>query len=113
MKTNYQYEYVKLPKFNELTRVQMPALIHLTRLGYDYCGKIKKEDAGVLYNPDTNILTNVFKEMFARLNPERAEEAEETLVQIRQELDNDDLGRSFYKRLTSVSPVRLIDFDHP
>ena len=26
--------------FNELTRVQMPALVHLTRLGYEYYGKI-------------------------------------------------------------------------
>lgn len=35
------------------------------------------------------------------------------LQQIRQELDNDDLGRSFYNRLKSVSPIRLIDFNHP
>lgn len=113
MKSTYNYAYVQMPKFNELTRVQMPALVHLTRLGYDYCEKLRKEDAGVLYDPDTNILANVFKEMFAQLNPDHAGEAEETLVQIRQELDNDDLGRSFYKRLTSVSPMRLIDFDHP
>ncbi len=32
---------------------------------------------------------------------------------IRQELDNDDIGESFYKRLKAVSPVRLIDFEHP
>lgn len=32
---------------------------------------------------------------------------------IKQELDYDDLGRSFYKRLTSVSPIKLIDFDRP
>lgn len=32
---------------------------------------------------------------------------------IKQELDYDDLGRSFYKRLTSVSPIKLIDFDTP
>ena len=99
--------------FNELTRVQMPAIVHLTRLGYDYFGKLRKDDAGTLYDPDTNILTSVFKNSFAKLNPERAGDAEDVLLQIRQELDNDDLGRSFYKRLTSVSPVRLIDFEHP
>ncbi len=27
-------------KFNEATRVQMPALVHLTRIGYRYFGKI-------------------------------------------------------------------------
>lgn len=32
---------------------------------------------------------------------------------IRQELDNDDLGHSFYKRLSSVSPIRLVDFENP
>ena len=26
--------------FNEATRVQMPAMVHLTRLGYTYFGKI-------------------------------------------------------------------------
>ena len=33
-------------KFNEATRVQMPALVHLTRLGYTYFGKISEESVG-------------------------------------------------------------------
>ena len=32
---------------------------------------------------------------------------------IRQELDNDDIGESFYKRLKAVSPIKLIDFENP
>ena len=99
--------------FNELTRVQMPAMVHLTRLGYTYFGKITEDMAGTVYEPDTNILINVFKEQFARLNPTHAGEAEQTLKTIRQELDNDDIGRSFYERLSSVSPVRLVDFENP
>lgn len=99
--------------FNEATRVQMPALVHLTKLGYTYFGKISEEMAGTVYEPDTNILIEVFKRQFEILNPERAEEALQVLREIRQELDNDDLGRSFYSRLTSVSPVRLIDYDNP
>lgn len=98
--------------FNELTRVQMPAMVHLTRLGYEYIGKLNENMAGTVYDPDTNILINVFKEQFAKLNPENAGEAEEVLRQIRQELDNDDLGQSFYKRLTRVAPIKLIDFDN-
>ena len=35
------------------------------------------------------------------------------LREIRQELDNDDLGKSLYNRLQSVLPIRLIDFDNP
>lgn len=99
--------------FNEATRVQMPALVHLTRLGYKYFGKISKAQAGTIYDPDTNILIDVFKERFAFLNPDKAGEAEQVLRDIRIELDNDDLGRSFYKRLLTISPTRLIDFDNP
>lgn len=100
-------------QWNEATRVQMPALVHLTRIGYTYFGKITEDMAGSVYDPDTNILIDVFKSQFAKLNPERAGEAEAMLRQIRQELDNDDIGESFYKRLKAVSPVRFVDFDHP
>lgn len=100
-------------QWNEATRVQMPALVHLTRIGFTYFGKITEDKAGTVYDPDTNILIEVFKSQFAKLNPERAGEAEAMLRIIRQELDNDDIGESFYKRLKAVSPVRLIDFEHP
>lgn len=102
-----------MSKFNEATRVQMPAMVHLTRLGYGYIGKINEDMAGSVYDPDTNILIDVFKQQFERLNPSAQGEFAQTLRSIRQELTNDDLGKSFYKRLTTVSPVRLIDFDNP
>lgn len=102
-----------MSKFNEATRVQMPAMVHLTRLGYGYIGKISEDMAGSVYDPDTNILIDVFKQQFERLNPSAQGELAQTLRAIRQELTNDDLGKSFYKRLTTVSPVRLIDFDNP
>lgn len=41
--------------FNEMTRVQMPALVHLTRLGYTYYGRIFEDMADTVYDPDTNI----------------------------------------------------------
>lgn len=99
--------------FNEATRVQMPALVHLTRIGYTYFGKISEDMSGSVFDPDTNILIRIFKEQFAKLNPDHAGEAEAMLRTIRQELDNDDIGESFYKRLKAISPVRLIDFEHP
>ena len=99
--------------FNEATRVQMPALVHLSRIGYTYFGKISEDMANNIYDPDTNILIKVFKERFESLNPGYEGDFEQILKSIRQELDNDDLGRSFYKRLTTVSPVRLIDFENP
>ena len=75
-------------KRNELTRVQLPAIIHLTRLGYKYFGKISEESAGTVFDADTNILRQVFIEQFAKLNPDNAGEAEQMLVTIKQELDN-------------------------
>ena len=75
---------------NEATRVQMPAMVHLTRLGYSYFGKISEDMAGTVYDPATNILRS-----------------------IRQELKNDDLGKPFYKRLQAVPPNKLIDFENP
>lgn len=98
-------------KFNENTRVQLPALVHLTRLGYKYYGKILESDAGISYNSDTNILTKVFEEQFKKLNPDFEGEAKQILADIRQELNNDDLGQSFYKRLLSVE-TKLVDFNN-
>ena len=100
-------------KHNEATRVQLPALVHLTRIGYKYFGKINEDGINSVYDPETNILIKVFEEQFKKLNPNHEGEAVQMLQAISQELDNDDLGRSFYKRLTSVSPVRLIDFENP
>lgn len=99
--------------FTELTRVQMPALVHLTRLGYSYFGKITESKANTIYDPDTNILLDVFKNQFEKLNPKKKEMFTNVLNDIKIDLDNDDLGRSFYKKLVSVSPYKLVDFDNP
>ena len=95
---------------NEATRVQMPALVHLTRLGYSYIGRINEEQANIVYQPETNILIDEFKKQFIKLNPEYADQVDDTLENIKNELENNDLGKQFYKRLVSESPVKLIDF---
>ena len=97
--------------FNEATRVQMPALVHLNRLGYKYVGKISETQAGTFYDPDTNILLNTFKNQYCKLNPGREGEVEQVLSEIKQELDNDDLGRCFFNRLKRINP-KLIDFEN-
>lgn len=99
--------------FNEATRVQIPGLVHLTRIGYTYFGKISDETAGTVYDPDTNILLEVFKQQFEKLNPGKEELFYQTFQEIKQELDYDDLGKQFYKRLKAISPVKLIDFEKP
>ena len=91
----------------------MPAMVHLLRLGYKYYGKLYEENANILFNRETNILLDVFDEQFKKLNPDYKELSEQTLKEIIQELDNNDLGKSFYKRLTAISPIKLIDFENP
>lgn len=99
-------------KFNEATRVQMPAMVHLTRIGYTYFGKLSEDMKGTAYDGDTNILLPVFEKQFKKLNPSRKGEFLQVLKDIRKELNDDDLGRGFYNRLKTVSPVKLIDFDN-
>ena len=100
-----------MSKFNEATRVQMPAMVHLTRLGYKYFGKISEEAAGKTYDPSTNILIEEFEKQFDRLNPNSPITAKQMLQDIRNDLKNDDLGYAFYQRLKAVSPVKLIDYE--
>lgn len=89
----------------------MPAMVHLTRLGYQYFGKISEDLAGDVYDPDTNILIQVFEKQFNKLNPSASASFIDVFRSIKRELTYDDLGKSFYRRLVSTSPVRLIDFD--
>ena len=55
----------KRKDFSELTRVQIPAALHLMRMGYTYLPRNGKEIAE--RDPDTNILVSVFKEQFLKL----------------------------------------------
>ncbi|TQC51342.1 type I restriction endonuclease subunit R [Mycoplasmopsis mucosicanis] len=98
--------------FNEKTRVQVPAMVHLTRLGYEYYGKLESTDKDIKYDPETNILIQVFEEQFQKLNPDHKGDIKSVLGDIKQVLGNDDLGRSFYKKLVSANK-RLIDFENP
>lgn len=101
-----------MKQFSEATRVQMPAMVHLTRIGYTYFGKLNEDKNGIVYDGDTNILLPIFEQQFKRLNPEHEGEYLQVLKDIRKELNDDDLGRGFYNRLKAVSPVKLIDFDN-
>lgn len=101
-----------MKQFSEATRVQMPAMIHLTRIGYTYFGKLSEDKNGTVYDGDTNILLQVFEQQFKNLNPGHEGEFLQVLKDIRKELNDDDLGRGFYNRLKAVSPVKLIDFDN-
>ena len=98
--------------FSELTRVQIPAALHLIRMGYTYLPRNGKEI--VERDPDTNILVSVFKEQFLKFNNYLTEEDfERELANIKLELDQNDLGRSFFRRLQDQEDSVYIDWEKP
>lgn len=97
--------------FNEDTRVKIPALIHLTRLGYKY---FSLKDLGHNIDSDTSIVTNIFFDQLHTLNPGATEDTiAKELQNIQEELNYDDLGRAFYKRLigNGDGELKLVDWD--
>ncbi|MDD6031804.1 MAG: type I restriction endonuclease, partial [Kiritimatiellae bacterium] len=96
--------------FNENTRVQVPAAVHLCRLGYQYYGAIAPE----AFDASTNILTRTCAAALVRLNPGMSETQAASLVQDLVRLSsNDDLGRAFYQKITAATGVKYIDFENP
>ena len=97
---------------NENTRVKIPALIHLTRLGYTY---FSLKDLNFKIDTSTNIIENVFIDKMIELNPGvDSQIIDQEIKNISNELNYDDLGRAFYSRLigSGDSDLRLIDWDN-
>ncbi|EMH67736.1 type I site-specific deoxyribonuclease, HsdR family [Helicobacter pylori HP260BFii] len=94
--------------YNEITRVQVPALMHLAKLGYDFI-PIKDEPK---LDTATNILTDSFTQAFERLNPNPNKNAKDALAEMKKRLNDDDLGKRFYEYLLK-SEHQIIDFDNP
>ena len=92
---------------NENTRVKIPAILHLTRLGYEYVSLSTTNR-----DEDTNIFTDIFAESIRRINPDTDFNPDSIIAEIKDVLDYDDLGRSFYQRILSTSGIKLIDFNH-
>lgn len=94
---------------NENSRVKIPAILHLMRLGYDYLS-LKNEN----WDKPTNIFPEIFIESLCRINPDLSpDDAHRLLTDISIELDNEDLGQDFYERLTNQSGgKKLIDFQN-
>jgi type I restriction enzyme R subunit len=93
-------------KFNEDSRVKIPALLHLMRLGYQYIplrAQIRIEE--------NNIFTSIFVSKICEINAISEQEALRVLDEINLELDYEDLGKKFYERLTTTSGIKLIDFE--
>ncbi len=95
-------------KFNEDSRVKIPAILHLMRLGYQYLSL-----KGQSWDLDTNIFPDVFKTAIGKINPGIEDaEAGRLLEDVKLLLDNEDLGKAFFERLSERSNTKLIDFEN-
>lgn len=95
-------------KFTEDTRVKIPTILHLQRLGYQYLSLKNSQ-----WDQDTNIFPQIFIDSITKINPAlKQEDATRTLNDIKLTLDNQDLGRAFYEKLKSHSGTKLIDFQN-
>ena len=97
-------------KFNEDSRVKIPTILHLMRLGYSY---LSLKDKSVIWDDSTNIFTDIFHKSIQKINPTMTDiEAKQCYIDVSLCLENEDLGKAFYEKLTDKSGVRLIDFEN-
>lgn len=95
-------------KFNEDSRVKIPAILHLMRLGYKY---LSLKDTR--WDLDTNIFPDLFKTAIGKINSGIEDaEAGRLLEDVKLLLDNEDLGKAFFERLSERSNTKLIDFEN-
>ena len=95
-------------KFNEDSRVKIPTILHLVRLGYEYLSL-----KGQKWDETTNIFTDIFNKSIKRLNPEFTDgDVKRFYDEVSLCLENEDLGKAFYEKLISKSGSRLIDFEN-
>lgn len=94
--------------FSEDSRVKIPCILHLVRLGYSYLSL-----KGASWDKQTNIFPALFCSSLARINPAvEADDIDRLLAEVKLLLDNEDLGQAFYDRLTERSGTCLIDFEN-
>ena len=97
-------------KFNEDTRVKIPATIQFLRLGYEYQSM---KDAEIDFN--TKIFINRFKKSIEKINGKKFSQAQirTLLMDIHNCIRNNDLGKEFYNWLICPNDrIKLIDFEN-
>ena len=93
---------------NENSRVKIPSILHLNRLGYQY---LSLKDA--VWDDRTNIFTDIFKKSLTQINDSIEDsDIDRLLKDIQFILDNEDLGKSFYEKLINQSGYKLIDLEN-
>ena len=97
---------------NENSRVKIPALVHFTRLGYEYLS-LKKYSGSNLIDEDTNIFLDLLCAAINRINgiEYTLEDTQKLVNELKLILDNEDIGKEFYSiLLNGYKGIKLIDF---
>ncbi|NDC93224.1 MAG: type I restriction endonuclease subunit R, partial [Flavobacteriales bacterium] len=93
---------------NEDSRVKIPTILHLVRLGFEYLSL-----KGQSWDETTNIFTEIFYKSIKRLNPDFTDgDLKRLYDEVSLSLENEDLGKVFYEKLTATSGKRIIDFEN-
>lgn len=94
--------------FNEDSRVKIPSILHVMKLGFTYLSlKNSTWDLG------TNIFTEIFESQIAAINHGiTVTDIKKVYDEVALSLENEDLGRAFYNKLIDQSGIKLIDFEN-
>ena len=93
---------------NEDSRVKIPAVLHLIRLGYQYITKKENE-----WDKSTNIFKDIFISSLLKINKGiDKKKIEATYDEISLILTNNDLGKVFFEKITNKSGIKLIDYEN-
>ena len=96
--------------FNEDSRVKIPALLHLCKLGYSY---ISLKNYNGLIDKETNIFVEIFNESLSKINPTiESRDKNKIFTELKLKLENNDLGKEFYHTIINQSGLKIIDFDN-
>lgn len=94
--------------FNENSRVKIPTILHLIRLGYTYLSLSTQK-----WDESTNVFTDIFQSSIKKINPDLTDgDLSRLYDEISLSLENEDLGKAFYDKLITKSGIRLIDFEN-
>ena len=94
--------------FNENSRVKIPTILHLVRLGFEYLSLREQT-----WDETTNIFTEIFNNSIKHLNPEFTDgDVKRLYDEVSLSIENEDLGKVFYEKLIATSGTRIIDFEN-
>lgn len=103
-------------KFDENSRVKIPALVHLTRLNYRYVSYRKSE---YLIDAETNIYKKGFQAALNKINHANfaVSDVDAIIRELKNFLQAEDLGRKFFEKIQSgitfsEENIRLVDFEN-